>query len=68
MLPLKFDNLFQTNNEFHSYITRNARNLRIPKINTTLAENFITKSRVKIWNNTILAIDCNTTISIFKKI
>ena len=66
MLPFKFNKLFRTNNEFHTYNTRNTRNLRIPKTNTTLAENFIIKSGVKIWNNTITAIDCNTTISIFK--
>ena len=67
MLPTKFDNLFRTNNEFHTHNTRNSRNLRVPKTNTTLADKFITKTGVKIWNTTIRNIDCNTTISIFKK-
>ena len=65
MLPIKFNNLFHTNNEFHTHNTRNARNLRIPKINTLLAENFIAKSVVKLWNNLITLIDCNASISIF---
>jgi hypothetical protein len=67
MLPTKFDNLFRLNNEFHTYNTTNSRNLRVPKTNTTLADNFIAKAGVKIWNTTIRYIDCNTTISIFKK-
>jgi hypothetical protein len=67
MLPEKFNNFFQTNNEFHSYNTRNAGNLRIPRINSNLAENVITKSGAKLWNNIITIIDCNTSISIFKR-
>ena len=67
MLPSNFNNLFHTNAEIHSYNTRNAKNLRIPKVNTQLADNFISKTGVISWNNLQTTMECNTSISIFKK-
>ena len=66
-LPPTCNNLFLENRAFHNYPTRISRNLRIPKVRTTLADNFITKQGVLIWNNLVSKFDVNTSLQVLKK-
>jgi hypothetical protein len=67
IMPTSLDNLFLKNNEVHQYNTRGANKLRNPKIRTRLAENFITNSGVKVWNNISQIIDPMQKIGTFKR-
>ena len=67
MMPENLNDLFQKNNNIHSHNTRGSSNLRTPKINSTIAEKFITFAGAKIWNNIQGKIDTNTKISSFKQ-
>jgi hypothetical protein len=62
-LPHIFNDVFIENCSIHSYSTRNANKLRIPRVRTTLADIFIRKTGVKLWNDITENID--TTLSIF---
>ena len=66
LLPATFDNLFSQNRNFHSYPTRNSHLLRAPKVKTRLAENFVTKQGVLIWNEITTKFEVNTSLNIFK--
>ena len=50
LLPTTFDRFFTTNQDHHRYPTRSANQLRPPLVKTKLAENFITKAGVGLWN------------------
>ena len=50
LLPTTFDKFFTTNQDHHRYPTRSANQLRPPRVKTKLAENFITKAGVGLWN------------------
>ena len=50
--PSIFNDFFIENRNIHNYPTRNASNLRTPRVRTTLAERFIRKSGVNFWNKT----------------
>jgi hypothetical protein len=67
MMPTALDSLFQKNNAVHSYNTRGASNLRPPRINSAMAEKFITSTGVRLWNLHSPKLDLSTTISTFKK-
>ena len=67
MMPTALDNLFQKNKDIHSYNTRGASKLRPPKINSTLAEKFLTCTGVRLWNEHSPKIDLTTKIGYFKK-
>jgi len=67
MMPENLNDLFQKNSNIHTHNTRGASNLRTPKINSSLAEKFITFAGAKIWNNMQGKIDINTKISTFKQ-
>jgi hypothetical protein len=66
-LPHIFNDLFIENASIHSYPTRNATKLRIPRVRTTLADKFIRKTGVKFWNDITENIDTNLSIFSFKK-
>jgi hypothetical protein len=50
LLPSLFNNYFSENRNYHRYPTRNALQLRIPKVKTKIANTFIKKSGVAVWN------------------
>jgi hypothetical protein len=58
--------LFIKNRDIHNYFTRGAANLRVPKIRTNLAGNFITSTGVRLWNSFLTKIDQSLKIGIFK--
>jgi hypothetical protein len=66
LLPEIFNNLFTQNRSIHNYNTRNATNLRIPRVKTKIGETFITKTGVHIWNNLPKTIQESNSIKIFK--
>jgi hypothetical protein len=67
LLPEIYNGLFNQNNAYHNYPTRNSKKLRIPKVRTQLAENFITKTGVNIWNNLHEDLQNNRKIGSFKR-
>ena len=67
LLPPTCNNLFNENRAFHNYPTRHSKNLRIPRVKSKLAENFITKQGVIIWNDLTANFDVNTSIHVFKR-
>jgi hypothetical protein len=67
MLPSSFDHLFHRNNTYHQHNTRGSSNLRPPKINTTMAEKFITCTGAKLWNDIGSKIDSTLKIGTFKQ-
>jgi hypothetical protein len=67
LLPSIFDNLFTTNSSIHRYPTRTAANLRIPRVKTRLADSFITKTGVLIWNDLKSSLNVNTKLGTFKR-
>jgi hypothetical protein len=66
MMPISLENLFIKNRDIHTHYTRGASNLRVPKFRTSLAENFITATGVKLWNTLSIKIDHTLKISSFK--
>ena len=66
-LPGIFDCFFAKNQQFHDYQTRSANKLRPPRISTGLATKFIKTSGVSIWNDLMICIPTDTSISIFKR-
>ena len=66
MMPASLTGLFQKNSAVHSYNTRGASNLRIPRVHTLLAEKFITFTGVKLWNSLNPQIISTGKISNFK--
>jgi hypothetical protein len=67
LLPVQFNNLFTLNREVHTYNTRNAGKIRAKKTKTKIADKFITKTGVAIWNLISTKLETNTSLSIFKK-
>ena len=67
MMPPSLQNLFQKNNAIHNHNTRGASKLRIPRIRTLIAEQFITYTGVKLWNSITAKIDPTLKISNFKQ-
>jgi hypothetical protein len=67
LLPSTFDNLFTKNSAIHSYPTRNANLLRIPRAKTKMADSFITKTGVAIWNQITSTINTDTKLGTFKR-
>ena len=67
LLPPFFNNLFTENRMIHNYPTRHSHLLRIPLVKTKLAENFITKTGVHIWNRITTTMDTNVKLGTFKK-
>ena len=51
LLPSAFNNLFNTNDDYHTYNTRNASDFKYPKIRTELGRKSISYQGVKIWND-----------------
>jgi hypothetical protein len=67
LLPPTFNNLFTRNRSFHRYPTRTANLLRIPLVKTKIADKFITKSGVKIWNDIPELIKTTPKIGLLKR-
>ena len=66
LLPNTFDKFFTTNQEHHRYPTRTATQFRPPRVKTKLADNFITKAGVNIWNELSANIETDIKIGTFK--
>lgn len=67
-LPNIFNDFFIENQEIHRYNTRNAQNLRIPRVRTTLADKFIRKTGVKFWNIIKDNLDTEVSLMTFKNL
>ena len=67
LLPPIFNNLFIENSSIHNYPTRHSHLLRIPLVKTKLAENFISKTGVHIWNEITSSLDPNVKLGTFKR-
>ena len=50
LLPALLNDYFTENSSHHRYPTRNAQQLRIPKVKSKIANSFIKKSGVAMWN------------------
>jgi hypothetical protein len=66
LLPPLFSSLFSTNSDFHRYPTRSANLLRVPLARSRIADSFITKTGVLIWNTINSSIPTNCRIGSFK--
>ena len=66
LLPSIFENFFIHNNAYHQYPTRRCNKLRVPLTKTSIANNFITKAGVDIWNSLEDRITENIKIGAFK--
>ena len=66
-LPSIFDSLFIRNDAFHRYPTRNASQLRPPRTKSKIADAFITKTGVNIWNSINNSINTSTKLGTFKR-
>ncbi len=65
-LPNCFNNFFVTNNAHHSYNTRHAENIRVPKHKTNIVKNTIRVYGPRVWN--IIMPDVkNCSFNVFKK-
>ena len=67
MLPDLFKDFFKCNRDTHNYNTRNAAQLRTPLVKSVLANKFIKKTGVDLWNKLENSINVNSTIGTFKK-
>ena len=67
MMPPSLNHLFQRNQEIHHHYTRGASNLRPPNIRTKWADNFITATGVRIWNQHSINLDPQMKLSTYKK-
>ena len=67
LLPPIFKNFFKYNKDIHHHFTRNQDKIRQPRINTKLAERFITNTGLKLWNDIDGIVSKNTSLAIFKK-
>ena len=67
LLPSIFDNLFTRNNTIHHYPTRNAAQFRIPLTKSKIADAFITKTGVHIWNSINNSLNTSTKLGTFKR-
>jgi hypothetical protein len=68
LLPHIFNDFFAENRNFHKYTTRNPSKLRIPMARTTLADKFIRKTGIKIWNELTEKLDTSYSLYTFKKL
>ena len=68
-LPDIFSNFFTENSDHHSHATRGASRLRPPKYKFKIANNFIKKTGVNMWNKLEMNASFNTNLCIatFKK-
>ena len=66
-LPPLFNSLFTANQDIHHYATRNAQMLRVPIVKTRIADKFITKTGVNLWNNFKSVLSTNCKLGTFKK-
>ena len=68
-LPEIFSNFFSRNSEHHEYATRGATKLRPPKAKLKIAQHFVKRTGVSLWNKLESTENFNLNLSIctFKK-
>ena len=66
LLPSPFDNFYSENQAFHRYPTRQANHLRVPLTRTKMADSFIKKTGVNLWNSYSQQISNEIKIGVFK--
>jgi hypothetical protein len=66
LLPPIFNTFFITNSHIHSYPTRSAHKLRIPLAKSQIANSFVRKTGVDIWNLLPATLTAKMKISSFK--
>ena len=66
LLPDIFKSFFITNSNIHTYPTRSAHKLRIPLVKSQIANSFITKTGVDIWNTMPISLTTKMKIGSFK--
>ena len=67
LLPLPFQNFYTENRAHHNHATRQATNLRIPLTRSKLADNFIKKTGVTLWNLYSQKMSHNMSIGSYKR-
>jgi hypothetical protein len=69
LLPTLFDSYFSENASHHRYPTRRANQLRMPKVKSKIANSFIRKSGVTLWNTMAEKLEPigNSSMAVFKK-
>ena len=68
-LPKVFYNMFNTNNQFHSYPTRQSSFYHLPRTRTLFANKIFTNSGPKFWNSLSSEIrECNTIYTFKRKL
>ena len=66
VLPAAFDNMFQYNDEIHSYATRQKNQLRIPAVRSNCLYQTVRAKGVTIWNSIFLKLTVQCSIHSFK--
>lgn len=66
MLPVIFNDIFTYNNVIHSYGTRQANNLHVPRCRTQFMLNCIRYQGVQIWNNIVTKVNTELKLATFK--
>ena len=66
ILPEIFNNMFKTNDLFHTYPTRNCQNLRKPITHLTIRTHSISFTGVHEWNSVSNELKSSTTLTRFK--
>ena len=66
LVPNELNDLFVTNDEIHSYPTRQRHQLRAPRARTSLRQKTFTNKGVNIWNQISVIINHNCSLSVFK--
>jgi len=67
LLPSVFTNLFSTNSEFNSFITRYCDDFSVPLCHTAIAQKAMKFKGVISWNNLPYSIKCQQSFHSFKK-
>ena len=65
-LPNVFDNFFVRNENYHTHLTRSSNAFRIPLVKSKVADLFIKKQGVLIWQEVSNNMMTNVKIGLFK--
>jgi hypothetical protein len=67
LLPEIFNSFYSENSSFHRYPTRQAKNLRNPRVRSKLASSFLKNTGVSIWNKYSDLLNHEMKLGLFKK-
>ena len=66
MLPVIFKDMFTYNNVIHSYGTRQANQLHVPRCRTQMMLNCVKYQGVQIWNSVVTTVNTELKLGTFK--